>query len=458
MAFQLSEERETGHGNGSAPIPSLPTSHRIALIMVAAILTSLIAIGTHYRAHPDEYYHADAFRFFEQHWWPPDLNSSEVIYSPQGWSRVYTSEIVYLAFGKVSRVAQLFWPLENRAFLIYRFSNAWLFLLTLGALFFTRCEWIDVQVLGLVFVCIPQVHYLYAYANSDAFGLSMGVFLFLLTAVMMDQPSRSWTYRHFTLLGALTGLVLVSKKPYLFSLMLPYALIGTRLWREASRCNLNPSRKAIAHLVLVVVIAAVIAGPLRFVYPLTQGDFAETVVQMREERATEEFKPSNPTYETHRLASKGEGYYELLAERAWLQLSLKSFYGLFGYMNVPNPDWMYMVAGLAAILAVCLTTFCAVLQWSDLSDALQGALALSPVIFVLNTGASLARSLHVGFQPQGRYLFPSLIPVALVVTGSGLPESGKVRQVRKVIFGILYVLCLYSLVVTVLLNPELSRL
>jgi len=171
-------------------MPSLRVGYRIALITLAITLTSLIAIGTYYRAHPDEYYHADAFRFFEQHWWPPDLNSSEVIYSPQGWSRVYTGEIVYLAFGKVSRVIQLFWSPENGTFLIYRFSNVGLFLLTLGALFFTHCRWIDIQVLGLVFVCIPQVHYLYAYANSDAFGLSMGVFLFLLAAVMTDRAIK----------------------------------------------------------------------------------------------------------------------------------------------------------------------------------------------------------------------------------------------------------------------------
>lgn len=441
----------------TAPSGRLCTSSRVALIAIAVVVTGLIAIGTHYRAHPDEYYHVDAFQYFEEDWWPPDLNSNAVIYSPQGWSRVYTGEIVYLLLGAVSRVVQSFWSLGDWAFLIYRVLNVALFSLTLVALFFTRCRWVDTQVLGLVFVCIPQVHYLYAYANSDAFGLSVGVLLFLLVAVMMDRPSGTWTWSQAILLGTLTGLILVSKKPYLLSLMLPYALLGMRLWHEVPHSSAGTRRQLLVRLIIGLCIAAAIAVPLRIVYPLTQGDFAEGVIQMREERAAEGFKPSNPTYETHRLASKGEGYRELFVKRGWLALSFKSFYGLFGYMNVPNPAWVYAVAGLGAVVAACMTTLRVTLQWADLPGPLQSALALSPLILLSNIGASMAQSLYVGFQPQGRYLFPSLIPVSLMLSGGRYSKLRTNRLLRKAVFGILYLVCLYSLVATVLLSPKLSR-
>jgi hypothetical protein len=230
-----------------------------------------------------------------------------------------------------------------------------------------------------------------------------------------------------------------------------------RLWQTAPEDGVRELQWPFSRLVVTLLLAATIATPLRVVYPLTQENFGEAVDQMREERAAEEFKPSNPTYETHRLASKGEGYYELLVERSWLELSLKSFYGLFGYMNVRNPNWVYRLAGLGTILAVCATIAGTVFQWSSLPGALRNSLVSSPVILVLNTAASLVQSLHVGFQPQGRYLFPSLIPVALMVTGTAPFESRKLRAGRAVVFGTLYALCIYSLVVTVLLNPAISR-
>jgi hypothetical protein len=431
--------------------------YRIALLIAAVATSSLIAVGTYFRTHPDEYYHADAFRYFEEHWWPPDLGSSDVIYSPQGWSRVYTGEIVYLIVGKLSRGVQLFWAPGKWGFLVYRLSNVGLFLLTLGALFFTQCKWVSPQLIGLTLLCIPQVHYVYAYANSDAWGLSMGVFLFLLVAVMLDRPASSWSSKHFISLGTLTGLVLVSKKPYLFTLMLPYFLLGTRSWQVAMASDARTRQRLFGCLFLALVLAAAIVTPLRVIYPLTQGDFGEAVEEMREEKAAEEFKPSNPTYETYRLASKGEGYYKLLVERSWLELSLKSFYGLYGYMNVRNPGWVYALAGIGTALAVCVTLLGVAVRWSNLPKALQVSIVFSPVIFILNTLASMVQSLHVGFQPQGRYLFPSLIPVALMMTGGTQIEARKLRTVRTVIFGISYAVCLYSLFRHVLFNPALSR-
>jgi hypothetical protein len=442
--------------NSFIPHQRIGVTYCIILIAVAIVISGLIAVGTHYRAHPDEYYHADAFRYFEQHWWPPNLGSNEVIYSPQGWSRVYTGEIVYLIFGKLSRAIQFFWKLGKWRFLAYRLSNVGLFLLTLGALFFTRCKWVNIQLIGLVFLGIPQVHYIYAYANSDAWGLSMGVFLFLVVAVMLDKSISSWGWTHFIYLGALTGLVFVSKKPYLFSLILPYSLLVGRLWQLISEGFVH-LRWLFNRLVVALLLAFAIAMPLRLIYPLTQGHFPRAIKQMRESRAADEFKPSNPTYPTHHLASKGEGYYDLLVKRSWMGKTLKSFYGLFGYMNVRNPNWIYKLAGLGALLAICATTLSASIHWSKLSYPLQISIVLSPVIITLNTIASMVRSLHVGFQPQGRYLFPALVPVALIVTGTVPSESRKLKMTRLLLFAVLYLACLYSLVTTVLLNPALSR-
>lgn len=146
-----------------------------------------------------------------------------------------------------------------------------------------------------------------------------------------------------------------------------------------------------------------------------------------------------------------------MMERPWFKLSLGSFYGVFGHMNVRNPYWVYGLVGLGAALLVCATVLGMVFRWSSLPSALRISLGLSPLIVVLNLWASAVHSLHLDFQPQGRYLFASLIPVALLLTGTIPFDSRRLRAGRTWIFGVLYAVCVSTLVATVLLNPALSR-
>lgn len=122
--------------------------------------------------------------------------------------------------------------------------------------------------------------YIYSYANSDAWGLSMATALFLLVAVMIDESPVSWTWGQCIALGALTGLILVSKRNYLLSLVLPYSLLGLRLWQTVSQTGVRVPQRSFRRLVLGVLVAAAIAAPLGVIYPLTQGDFAGGVEQM----------------------------------------------------------------------------------------------------------------------------------------------------------------------------------
>ena len=81
------------------------------------------------------------------------------------------------------------------------------------------------------------------------------------------------------------------------------------------------------------------------------------------------------------------------------------------------------------------------------------SLILSLLILLVNTGTSIYRSLHVGFQPQGRYLFASLIPVALMQTGTAHAEGVNLKTVRIATFAVMYAICIYSLIFVVATNP-----
>jgi 4-amino-4-deoxy-L-arabinose transferase-like glycosyltransferase len=102
----------------------------------------------------------------------------------------------------------------------------------------------------------------------------------------------------------------------------------------------------------------------------------------------------------------------------------RSFVGMFGWMSIPLPESIY--TGFWILGAVALVG----LVWSRLTKRLDGRIALMlGSIFLLN----LAVVVHINrsfVQPQGRYLFPSLPALALLmVLGlEGLPVWSRFRK------------------------------
>lgn len=431
------------------------------LIVLALINTSSIALQTKPNVHPDELVHVDAFRFFEDHWWPPPLGSDEVIYSLAGWSRVYEGEVVYLIYGKIGRLVYLLArpPAEAEALALayqtYRFLNVLLYGLTLACLFFipTGTSWPALA--GFIFVCVPQVNYIYAYANSDAWSLSVVALFFLWVLAQQEQPFWLWSWSQVSALGILTALVFLTKQPYWLSLAFLYPLIAGPLLLNPKAIPPRLTAALIPKLAFLIFIIALIAGPLQIIYPLSQGDFASAVEQMREEKAREEFKPSNPTRPGLRLAAKGAPFKDIALNRAWIEGSTKSFYGLFGYFNVHSPRWVYGLAAAGFGLLALLTYWTFIRDGRQLPYAVKFLLLAGPVIIVLNVLGSMYNSWQIDFQPQGRYLFPSLVPLSIMLLGTVPFEKPQKQWFRFIILAGLYLLCLYTLYFVVLSEPKL---
>ncbi|MCJ7703011.1 MAG: hypothetical protein MUO62_15625, partial [Anaerolineales bacterium] len=73
----------------------------VVLLGITAVTCLGIIFQTSVCIHPDSRYHLHGFAFYEENWWPPEINSDELVYSPYGFSRVYSGEIVYLIYGKI---------------------------------------------------------------------------------------------------------------------------------------------------------------------------------------------------------------------------------------------------------------------------------------------------------------------------------------------------------------------
>jgi len=219
--------------------------------------------------------------YFESHWWPPALNQDGLLYSPDGWSRVYNGEMVYLLYGKMgawikpiataafnanaitsaipSRRHSIFLPvvfLSGRCttiYQIYRLLNVLLLGLTLLFLFLSGRKHVLVAIVGLTLLCIPQVLYIYSYANSDAWGLSVSIFLSIF---LLATPIPIGSSRYGVALGVLIGVLLLSKATFWLSLSWAIVLIGSRYVQqqkdEASSLSSKQMRTGLGLFVITV--------------------------------------------------------------------------------------------------------------------------------------------------------------------------------------------------------------
>ncbi len=467
----------------------------VALICAAGLAAGRIATQTVFRSHPDEAAHVDAFCYFQGRWWPPDLNTGGLLYSGYGWSRVYTGEVVYIVYGnayagataklaglrqrlrpqqaqepaqltgQAAATGHVFLPMVSVYRLVdltcrqvnfrhFRYMNVALYVLTLAVALAAGRRSFWTIALFVALVAVPQIPYIYSYANSDAWGLSFSVFLLLYALHLSRRPGL--TPLGVAGLGVLTGMVLLTKKPYWLTIPFAYLFLGEMAYRQVRMAGAGGRRRIAALLLLLLVTIAVVAGPLVALYPWTQGDFAAGELAMREMRAIDGFKPSNPTAEGVRLASRGEPFRVVWADPAWWGSSGKSAYGLFGVMAIRLPDWMYFAAGAVALLGIGLTLYALADNWRRIPLWTKAILGAAPVLVALNLLASLYNSWVIDHQAQGRYLLSALLPLTFLWAGLYEYESARMQRVRWILLAIFCAVGLFALWTEAVSSPRFT--
>jgi len=433
---------------------SIPAAHfalRLGLILIASAIATWMALQSAPNVHPDELAHIDAFHYYETAWWPPAAGDERLYYDGYGMSRVFYGEMVYWVYGRIAAAFGLHTRasapgnLQMQTFRVYRLFNVALWAITLASLFFGKSTSGYATRVGLVLLCIPQVLYTYSYANSDAWGISTSIFFFLAALACSRRAPAAWNARHVAGIGILSGLILSAKTPYLIALLLPATLLvypAIQAWRRRE----VSFRKLLALAALAGLAAALIAAPLKVIYPLTQADYQARLQAAAEVKAVEGFKPSNPSNPNLNLAGHGVTLLTMLRTTPWLLMSTASFYGVFGILNIWGPRWIYGLAALCALLLMAITARRVSFHWHQLPLPDRLIYALSPLVLLANTAAALAHSLRVDFQPQGRYFFASLVPIAVLLLGPALPPSDRLVQQQTILSGGLLLLALIFLV------------
>lgn len=405
---------------------------KLPLIYLGSAFGLILAMAfiSGFDTHPDEYGQIKAAAYYIQNWLPPAVDDPRIIDSISvfGVSYLWQIEPIYFIAVKASQALSFLVP---DFYLRLRLANAFLFLLLvlIVATQINRSKW-----LVPFLVVSPQMWYVFSYFNSDGFPLVIAI---LLAMQFIDSESSLNRFLSAPILrqnaiggvlaGILMGILITSKLNYLLYIVF---LIFVGLWRVLFEVS-PPVR--IPHLkkwIFVGFVALLVYLPI-YGYDQYVNDFKKTerAMVVMERHAGYQFKPStlrnesSSTYPGLRLRDKGMSLEELLIKNpAWRDLSFKSFFGVYGYMDLVSDEDYYLVMtymlGFFSLVVFFYMAF---------------TLPVRDVIFVmfvlLFTGLAVGQSVYHSwvndYQPQGRYLFP-MLPM-LMIGLAKLPASFRAR-------------------------------
>lgn len=444
------------------------------------ILAMMVASSGTMAYHPDEPSHEASYAYYVDHWLPPAVDDPATIPSTSVWGFSYLFELDVVYDIAAHATQQLRGWTDDPVFSARVFQLALWTILCALALFRRYWAWVLCALL-----VSPQIWYVFSYFNADAFPLFLSMIAAGLVAdennALHEHLSTGSPRRIVYWMAVVCiGLLLISKRNYLpvipaFVLWLavvqlrlrarvviaglcgllmlgiatfiadvpamahwhmPLSLAGIALVASAAafagrQCWIDKDKRPrLLRLACFVTLCVVVALP-RIAWDVHVNGWpaqkAERIHAVAEARAGQDFKPSvvaqGHGYTTSGLAAKGVPLLAVAFEPyGWLRSSLASAFGVYGYMNVVAPTWLYAgLVGLAiGLLLVVLNRLRQVEpeHWLALTSIVVGSCALV-------MASSLLFSWVDTLEAQGRYLFPALAIFALVLGKASPRLRGK---------------------------------
>lgn len=273
-------------------------------------------------------------------------------------------------------------------------------------------RWFALTVAAFV-AFLPQHVAMLASVNNDSLSeaLIAVMLLILVSSVSATQPGLS--RRRLLVLGILLGLGFLTKVTvYLMGPVTGMALLW-HYWRRWP----DLIRAGVTAFVPALLLGLLWWGRNVAVYPGL--DFLGT---QRHNSIVIGQPKTTAWIEQFGLGFTGE---------AFVRTTFQSFWGQFGWMGVPMPSWVYSLLLLFTLLTVI----------GVLAGIFRPKLPLQPPIakpvwLTLLTLLGLNILLYLVYnatyvQHQARYLFPSLIPIAVIVAWSWSALSAPMRHRRE---------------------------
>ena len=453
------------------PLPAPRSSVVLAAVGVAIGLVLAIAslAATARPVNPDEVSHVSAALYYADHWLPPAVGDPASLpsYSQYGASYLNELDIVYLVAAKFS-AALSFTGLDD----VLRLRLFNVALLVLCAACALRSRLACLAMLPMLCSAQVWYVFGYFNADAIALTAAFLLTIALATWLERAAPAGGeLDWRWAIAIGVLIALCLLSKRtlyPYLPFVVgyaalrsgfraasgyllaaLGLALLGLWFYMGPPHPGvraLMPSADARRALALVALLFigwgawhAIRRRPANVVLPRTllgaigigvaifalrvaveiginggPGHKALALNELAERIAAPIYRPSmvlsSNGYFGMVLAAKGLGLGRLLfGEYLWPSTVANSFFGLYGYLSIWAPQWMYRAQYWAAAILVAAIALPLARRSSS-----RPVLAIGIVAALLTIELAVLNSWVIDFQPQGRYVF-AIVPIVGVL-------------------------------------------
>lgn len=466
----------------SRPASAMAPWLLVPLVLIAAMATTTTTARS---IHPDEHSHVFSARYYLSNWLPPGAEDERIeeTYTPYGTSYLNELDVVYFFAAKASSA----WShLTLDEAMALRWFNVMLFAVLIAFSWRSRQLWPGSALL-LMTPQIWYV-FSYFNGDAFSLFLSfLLVFLCAAPASRVSSFIESGRERGganwlvVALFVAALGLLLVSKRNYLpvifvLGLFLSVRHLRLPLWaavaaaagaalfvfRYAASLNADGiSERTVAaivplaialflvagagligpvlrdsslrpkffRLISLFIVACAIAFPRYAIDRHVNGDSENKrhVLQaMAEKHAVPGLKPSaiakgeGISLPGNNLAKKGVGYFELFVDdRDWARISLESMLGVYGYMEFSALPLIYYSISFGLLLCFLRLLWQWRLEPQSRPYFVVGLCGVALTIF-----SSTVFSWVVDFQPQGRYLLPSIsILAAMLIANPSLSRS-----------------------------------
>lgn len=317
--------------------------------------------------------------------------------------------LYYLLASPVA-VATVTWPVADQVRALRLFSLAWTLalLITAGAL--VRCLIPESPGLALavpaIIALIPQHTAIAASINNDILAeVVLSLVLLALAHRIANgapKPPRSLLDRMASPagLGVLLGMALLTKATvYVAVFLIPLGLLVAPGGGSDGR---SLARSLLGQLLVILGVAALVSGWWFLRNALVYGGLDVTGLGRHDAVV---------------VGQPRTGPLTLSLMLDFAMITFRSFWVQLGWMAVPAEGWVYALLGnLTAVSCAGLLLFVvrSARQAGVLSNPHGLALGLAATAVVLVTVQLVVYNLQF-FQPQGRYLFPAIVPIVLLL-------------------------------------------
>ncbi|MCQ2539200.1 MAG: DUF2142 domain-containing protein [Acetatifactor sp.] len=367
---------------------------------------------------PDEFNRFLIPQYIAEHGTLPNGYEESIRINGYGFSYAFQPILPYMAQGYAMRVVRLFSDSESAMVLTGRLVDCLFGLLTaivivkLSKLWFKddRFAWI----FAFMTTFLPQSIFIHTYINTDSCCmLSIAVMLLALTAGLQNGFERN-TNILLSVGIILCALSYYNAYGYILSCILLFTASFLRKEKKL-RFDWKPFLKK-GLFISCLVLAGIAWWFIRSAI-LYDGDFLG--LRVRQECAMLYAEPAYHPLTRETWQNLGYSPLDMLGKSDFINLSILSFIAMYSHMAIPAPIWLYRFYKYFLLLSLllCATVSTKKLVQREGEDVIRSkplrifyycnliGCILIPILL------SIVYSYTTDYQPQGRYLLPSLIPL-----------------------------------------------